>query len=48
MRMFWTTFFLGSMLLIGLDLTERRQSARTQPEAATMDGDSIPMPTPRI
>ncbi len=48
MRMFWTAFFLGSLLLIGLDVTERRQSPRTQPEAATMESDGVPVPTPRM
>ena len=27
MRTFWTVFFLGSMLLVGVDVMERRQAA---------------------
>lgn len=51
MRMFWSIFFLGSMLLIGLDVRERRQSAFAEPSevpertAPTMT-DPVGWPTP--
>jgi len=48
MRMFWTIFFLGSMLLVGFDIAERRQSRRElTPTAPIADGDAAGFPTPR-
>lgn len=45
MRMFWTLFFIGSMLLVGYDVAERRLSpVRTAPVA---DGDAMGAPTPQ-
>ena len=45
MRMFWTAFFLGTMLIVGLDVRERRQSTVLEPSAATA-GDPFGFPTP--
>lgn len=48
MRMFWTIFFLGSMLLVGLDVRERRQTTSlVAPGGATADNDPTGQPTPR-
>jgi hypothetical protein len=48
MRMFWSAFFLGSMLLIGLDLRDRRLSPeRSTLSAPAADGDPVGVPTPR-
>ena len=47
MRMFWTVFFLGSMLLVGLDVVERRQSNALTPSISTAEGDAAGAPTPR-
>jgi hypothetical protein len=45
--MFWTVFFLGSMLLVGLDVRERRQSSSPlQPEVHAA-GDPFGFPTPQ-
>jgi hypothetical protein len=46
MRLFWSIFFLGSMLLVGVDVLQQRQSAPPAPNAAIADGDAIPIPTP--
>lgn len=47
MRMFWTAFFLGSLLLIGLDVTERRHSA--EPVASSpVATDPVGFPTPNL
>ncbi len=48
MRAFWTVFFLGSMLLVGVDVVERRQAAGSEriivpPVANGPEG----VPTPR-
>ncbi len=45
MKMFWTIFFVGSMLLVGLDVRERRLSAELSPGPATA-GDAMGAPTP--
>lgn len=46
MRMFWTLFFLGSMLVIGVDVFERRQTAVATP-SPYVAGDGWGAPTPR-
>ena len=48
MRMFWTIFFLGSMLLVGYDVAERRARPERTPIAPVADGDAIPIPTPNL
>lgn len=45
MRMFWSIFFLGSMLLIGLDVRERRQSVELTPSTPVAT-DPVGFPTP--
>lgn len=45
MKMFWTIFFLGSMLVVGLDVRERRQSAEFSP-GTPIAGDAMGHPTP--
>ncbi len=45
MRMFWTIFFLGSMLLVGLDVRERRETSNLMPEVHTAN-DPFGFPTP--
>jgi hypothetical protein len=47
MRMFWTIFFLGSMLLVGLDVRARRQSTTPNLTAPVADGDPTGFPTPK-
>ena len=47
MRLFWTMFFLGSMLLVGADTVERRTSPRVKTMAPVADGDANGVPTPR-
>ncbi|MEO8500317.1 MAG: hypothetical protein ABI565_05330 [Vicinamibacteria bacterium] len=50
MRMFWTIFFIGSMLLVGVDIAERRLSPeRLSPDqsSAIADGDAMGVPTPQ-
>ncbi len=52
MRAFWTIFFLGSMLLVGVDVMEQRHSGRfnsetATPEMSTARGDALGFPTPR-
>lgn len=49
MKMFWTIFFLGSMVIAGFDVRERRQSTQTQlvPDSVTAFGDAAGAPTPR-
>ena len=51
MRLFWTIFFLGSMLMIGLDTRERSHAvASTAPATSTFSiggGDAVGVPTPR-
>jgi hypothetical protein len=44
--MFWTIFFLGSMLLVAADVAARRQSTRPNLAAPVADGDPFDMPTP--
>lgn len=46
MRAFWTIFFLGSMLLVGVDVMEQRQSPRNTTNHAVA-GDALGAPTPR-
>ncbi len=50
MRMFWSMFLLGSMLLIGLDVRERRQSVVGEPSvgepATPVLTDPVGWPTP--
>ena len=46
MRMFWTLFFLGSMLVIGVDVFERRQAQGTT-TSLSVAGDGWGAPTPR-
>jgi len=45
--MFWTIFFLGSMLAIGIDVVERRNSPALAPSLATVEGDATGFPTPK-
>jgi hypothetical protein len=51
MRAFWTIFFLGSMLLVGVDVMEQRHSPRLSSETSTPEmsiaGDALGVPTPR-
>ncbi len=48
MRIFWTIFFLGSMVVAGLDVRERRQSTtQLVPGTVTAYGDALGVPTPR-
>ena len=46
MKIFWTIFFLGSMVVAGLDVRERRQSTQLVPDAV-IAGDAAGVPTPR-
>lgn len=47
MRMFWSIFFLGSMLLIGIDVLERRQSTVNEvPTPIATDPVGWPTPNP--
>ena len=46
MRMFWSLFFLGSMLLVGTDVAARRGSVDQTPMHAVADGDPTGWPTP--
>lgn len=46
MRAFWTLFFLGSMLLIGVDVVERRRPVLVDPPPAVAN-DPVGYPTPR-
>ena len=48
MRMFWTLFFLGSMLVVGVDVLERRDSTTllTSP-SQPVAGDPLGYPTPK-
>jgi hypothetical protein len=47
MRMFWTVFFLGSMLLVGLDVRERREQPIALVDEAPMATGPEGAPTPR-
>jgi hypothetical protein len=47
MRMFWTIFFLGSMLLVGLDVRARRQASPASLATPIADGDPTGLPTPK-
>ena len=48
MRVFWTLFFVGSLLLIGADVRERRESTQTTTGPVVNDAsDAGPIPTPR-
>ncbi|MEO8359354.1 MAG: hypothetical protein ABI672_04935 [Vicinamibacteria bacterium] len=48
MRLFWAMFFIGSMLLVGVDVAERRQNPKSlQPALVAADGDPTAAPTPR-
>jgi hypothetical protein len=46
--MFWTLFFLGSMLVVGVDVLERRDTANriTTPSQA-ISADPLGVPTPK-
>ncbi|MBK5254850.1 MAG: hypothetical protein JJE39_02345 [Vicinamibacteria bacterium] len=46
MKAFWTIFFLGSMLLVGLDVQERRHASQPNP-TVPIAGDATGAPTPR-
>lgn len=52
MRLFWSIFFLGSMLIVGLDVRERRRLA-SAPSSPLVDSevrtssDPFGFPTPR-
>ena len=47
MRMFWTLFFLGSMLVIGIDVIERRDpAARLASPSQSIAGDPMGLPSP--
>ena len=50
MRLFWSLFFLGSMLVIGADVMERRntRTLASEPDLAIAEGDAMPFPTPRM
>lgn len=49
MRMFWTLFFLGTMLVVGADVRERREGARVAPsQPIAGDPYGIPTPTPDL
>jgi len=46
--MFWTLFFLGSMLLVGVDVVERRDvSNRLATPSTPIAGDPTGAPTPK-
>ena len=48
MRMFWTLFFLGSMLVVGADVFQRRDAAsRVTTPSQPIAGDPYGMPTPK-
>ncbi len=48
MRMFWTLFFLGSMLLVGVDVMERRDpTARLTSPGQPIGADPTGYPTPK-
>ena len=48
MRMFWTLFFLGSMLVVGIDVVERRDVAsRVATPSRPVLADPLGMPTPK-
>ena len=46
MRAFWTIFFLGSMLLVGINVFQRRQDPLMTHEMHA-DNDPAGIPTPR-
>lgn len=47
MRLFWSMFFLGSMLLVGLDIRERRHATLAGVEAPVANGpEGVPTPRP--
>ena len=48
MRMFWTLFFLGSMLVVGADAFQRRDVAnRIATPSQPIAGDPAGAPTPK-
>jgi len=47
MRIFWTLFFLGSMLVVGADVLERRDASRAFAPAQPISADPLGAPTPR-
>ena len=48
MRMFWTLFFLGSMLVVGADVLERRDAtSRVASPSQSIAGDPMGYPTPK-
>lgn len=47
MRMFWTLFFIGSMLVVGADVLERRDAtSRVASPSRPIGGDPMGLPTP--
>lgn len=46
MRLFWSLFFLGSLLLLSFDVVERRQSPEETPGISNALGDPWAPPTP--
>jgi len=47
MRAFWTIFFLGSLLLVGVDVVGRRQMTDGVPTPPTVnDPTGFPTPNP--
>jgi hypothetical protein len=45
--MFWTLFFLGSMLLVGTDVIERRNGVVLQTPPPVANGpEGVPTPRP--
>lgn len=47
MRMFWTLFFIGSMLLVGSDVLLRRDGARLTAPPQGISADPLGAPTPK-
>lgn len=51
MKLFWTLFFLGSMLIVGLDVRERRKTPVSADSAlepgVPASSDPLGFPTPR-
>lgn len=47
MRMFWTIFFLGSMLVVGVDVMERRGGERVAAPSQAIANDPYGFPTPK-
>jgi hypothetical protein len=49
MKAFWTLFFLGSMLLVGVDVLQRREGASrlAAPSQPSFSTDPAGVPTPK-